>query len=74
MKVNDIGDGQVLLTYKRMLKGQQEEDAYNNHEVLTAKVLAGLKGRYYCSCRTIFGASLISDSYERILPNTRPGY
>ena len=46
LKVND-GEGQVLLTYKRLAaeKGNKRlEEAYENHEVLTAKVAQVLDG------------------------------
>ena len=46
LKVND-GDGQVVLTYKRLAaeKGNKRlEEAFNNREVLTAKVSQVLKG------------------------------
>ena len=46
LKVND-GEGQVLLTYKRLLaeRGNKRiEEAYNNKEVLTAKVANVLDG------------------------------
>ena len=46
LKVND-GEGQVLLTYKRLLaeRGNKRiEEAYNNKEVLTAKVANVLEG------------------------------
>ena len=46
MKVND-GDGQVALSYRRLAadRGNKRlEDAYNNHEVLTAKVVQVLNG------------------------------
>ena len=72
MKVND-GDGQVLLTYKRLAaeKGNKKiEDAYNNHEVLTAKVSQVLKGGITVlveDTRVFIPASLISDSYEKDL-------
>ena len=46
LKVND-GDGQVLLTYKRLAaeKGNKRlEEAFENHEVLKAKVTQVLNG------------------------------
>ena len=52
LKVND-GEGQVLLTYKRLAaeKGNKRlEEAFENHEVLTAKV-AQVTGRWFKCCR-----------------------
>jgi ribosomal protein S1 len=72
LKVND-GEGQVLLTYKRLAaeKGNKRlEEAFNNHEVLTAKVSAVLNGGLSViidEARVFIPASLISDSYERDL-------
>ena len=46
LKVND-GEGQVILTYKRLAadRGNKRiEEAYNNKEVLTAKVVQVLNG------------------------------
>ncbi len=46
LKVND-GEGQVILSYKRLAadRGNKRiEEAYNNHEVLTAKVTQVLDG------------------------------
>ena len=48
LKVND-GEGQVLLTYKRLAadRGNKRiEEAFNNKEVLTAKVAQVLDGGY----------------------------
>lgn len=48
LKVND-GEGQVLLTYKRLAaeKGNKRlEEAFENKEVLTAKVTQVLDGRF----------------------------
>ena len=72
LKVND-GEGQVLLTYKRlqqdkMNKGFQE--AFENQEVLTGKVSMVLKGGLsvsYGEGRVFIPASLVSDMYERDL-------
>ncbi|HKL98476.1 MAG TPA: bifunctional 4-hydroxy-3-methylbut-2-enyl diphosphate reductase/30S ribosomal protein S1 [Mobilitalea sp.] len=72
LKVND-GEGQVALTYKRLAaeKGNKVlEDAFNNHEVLTAKVAAVLNGGLSVvvdEARVFIPASLISDSYEKDL-------
>ncbi len=72
MKVND-GDGQVLLTYKRLQQDKMNErfqEAYENHEVLTGKVNMVLKGGLsvaYGEGRVFIPASLISDMYERDL-------
>ena len=72
MKVND-GDGQVALSYRRLAadRGNKRlEDAYNNHEVLTAKVVQVLNGGLSVmveEARVFIPASLVSDSYERDL-------
>ena len=72
LKVND-GEGQVLLTYKRLLaeKGNKRlEDAYNNKEVLTAKVVNVLDGGLSVvveESRVFIPASLVSDTYEKNL-------
>ena len=72
LKVND-GEGQVALTYKRLAaeKGNKKlEDAFANHEVLTAKVAAVLNGGLSVivdEARVFIPASLISDSYEKDL-------
>lgn len=53
LKVND-GDGQVQLTYKRLAaeKGNKRlEEAFENHEVLTATVSSGIKWWIKCSSR-----------------------
>ena len=70
--MND-GEGQVLLTYKRLLaeKGNKRlEDAYNNKEVLTAKVVNVLDGGLSVvveEARVFIPASLVSDTYEKNL-------
>jgi ribosomal protein S1 len=70
--VND-GEGQVLLTYKRLAqeKGSKRlEEAFNNKEVLTAKVAAVLDGGLSVivdETRIFIPASLVSDSYEKNL-------
>lgn len=72
LKMND-GEGQVSLTYKRLAaeKGNKRlEEAFNNHEVLTAKVAAVLNGGLSViidEARVFIPASLISDSYEKDL-------
>lgn len=72
MKVND-GDGQVSLSYRRLAadRGNKRlEEAYNNHEVLTAKVVQVLNGGLSVlvdEARVFIPASLVSDSYERDL-------
>ena len=72
LKVND-GDGQVLLTYKRLAqeKGNKRiEEAFNNKEVLTAKVSQVLNGGLTVlveDTRVFIPASLVSDTYERDL-------
>ena len=72
LKVND-GEGQVLLTYKRLLaeKGNKRlEEAFNNKEVLTAKVANVLDGGLSVvveETRVFIPASLVSDSYEKNL-------
>lgn len=72
LKVND-GEGQVSLTYKRLAaeKGNKKlEEAFENHEVLTAKVAAVLNGGLSViidEARVFIPASLISDSYEKDL-------
>ena len=72
LKVND-GEGQVLLTYKRLAaeKGNKRlEEAFNNKEVLTAKVATVLDGGLSVvvdEARIFIPASLVSDSYEKDL-------
>lgn len=72
LKVND-GEGQVLLTYKRLAaeKGSKRlEEAFNNQEVLTAKVAQVLSGGLSVvvdEARVFIPASLVSDSYEKDL-------
>lgn len=71
-KVND-GEGQVLLTYKRLAadRGNKRiEEAYNNREVLTAKVAQVLDGGLSVivdEVRIFIPASLVSDTYEKDL-------
>lgn len=72
MKVND-GEGQVLLTYKRLAaeKGNKRiEEAFNNKEVLKATVSTVLDGGLSVvieEARVFIPASLVSDTYEKNL-------
>ena len=72
LKVND-GEGQVLLTYKRLAadRGNKRiEEAFNNKEVLTAKVSQVLEGGLSVvvdEVRIFIPASLVSDVYEKDL-------
>ena len=72
LKVND-GEGQVLLTYKRLAadRGNRRiEEAFNNREVLTAKVTQVLDGGLSVvvdEVRIFIPASLVSDMYEKDL-------
>lgn len=72
LKVND-GDGQVLLTYKRLAadRGNKRiEEAFNNKEVLKANVAQVLDGGLSVivdEVRIFIPASLVSDSYEKDL-------
>ncbi len=72
LKVND-GEGQVLLTYKRLAadRGNKRiEEAYNNREVLKAVVTQVLDGGLSVvvdEVRIFIPASLVSDTYERDL-------
>lgn len=72
IKVND-GDGQVILTYKRLQQDKMNkifEEAMENHEVLTGKVGAILKGGLsvdYGEGKVFIPASLVSDMYEKDL-------
>ena len=72
LKVND-GEGQVLLTYKRLAadRGNKRiEEAYNNKEVLKATVSQVLEGGLSVvvdEVRIFIPASLVSDSYEKDL-------
>jgi ribosomal protein S1 len=71
-KVND-GDGQVILSYKRLAaeKGNKRiEEAFNNKEVLKAKVSQVLNGGLTVlveDTRVFIPASLVSDVYEKDL-------
>ncbi|MDO5575129.1 MAG: 30S ribosomal protein S1 [bacterium] len=72
LKVND-GEGQVLLTYKRLAadKGNKRiEEAFENKEVLKATVTQVLDGGLSVivdEARVFIPASLVSDSYEKDL-------
>ncbi|HIT63583.1 MAG TPA: 30S ribosomal protein S1 [Candidatus Ventrimonas merdavium] len=72
IKVND-GEGQVALSYKRLAadKGNKRlEEAFENHEVLTAKVAQVLDGGLSViveEARVFIPASLVSDTYEKDL-------
>ena len=72
VKVND-GEGQVALSYRRLQaeKGNRRlEEAFENHEVLTAKVSQVLDGGLSVNVeetRVFIPASLVSDVYERDL-------
>lgn len=72
LKVND-GEGQVTLTYKRLAadRGNKRiEEAFNNKEVLKAKVSQVLDGGLSViidEVRIFIPASLVSDSYEKDL-------
>ena len=72
LKVND-GEGQVILTYKRLAadRGNKRiEEAFNNKEVLTAKVTEVLAGGLCVvvdEVRIFIPASLVSDVYEKNL-------
>ena len=72
LKVKD-GEGQVLLTYKRLLQDKVNkifEEAFENNQTLTGKVVAVLKGGLsvaYEEGRVFIPASLVSDIYEKDL-------
>ncbi|MDO4620937.1 MAG: 30S ribosomal protein S1 [Lachnospiraceae bacterium] len=72
LKIND-GEGQPVLTYKRLAqeKGNKRiEEAFNNKEVLTAKVSQVLNGGLTVlveDTRVFIPASLVSDIYEKDL-------
>ena len=72
LKVND-GEGQVLLTYKRLAaeKGSKRlKEAFENEEVLTAPVTQVLDGGLSVvvdESRVFIPASLVSDTYEKNL-------
>uniref|UniRef100_I5AQI5 Ribosomal protein S1 n=1 Tax=Eubacterium cellulosolvens (strain ATCC 43171 / JCM 9499 / 6) TaxID=633697 RepID=I5AQI5_EUBC6 len=72
LKIND-GEGQVLLTYKRLAaeRGNKKlEEAFENGEVLTAKVVRVLNGGLSVNvdgARVFIPASLVSDTFEKDL-------
>ena len=72
LKVND-GEGQVVLTYKRLAadRGNKRiEEAYNNREILKATVAQVLDGGLSVivdEVRIFIPASLVSDTYEKDL-------
>ena len=72
LTVND-GEGQVVLTYKRLAadRGNKRiEEAYNNREVLKATVTQVLEGGLSVvvdEVRIFIPASLVSDTYEKDL-------
>ena len=72
LKVND-GEGQVLLTYKRLAaeKGNERlKEAFENHEVLKApvtQILGGGLSVVVDQTRVFIPASLVSDTYEKDL-------
>jgi ribosomal protein S1 len=72
LKVND-GEGQVLLTYKRLAQEKSNErirEAFENKEVLKATVSTVLSGGLSVvvdETKVFIPASLVSDSYEKDL-------
>lgn len=72
VKVND-GEGQIVLSYKRLAaeRGNKRiEEAFNNKEVLKAKVSQVLDGGLTVlvdEVRIFIPASLVSDTYEKDL-------
>ena len=72
IKTND-GEGQVLLSYKRVAAEKSYamlEEAFENETVLTAKVTQVLEGGLSVTvdeCKVFIPASLVSDTYERNL-------
>ena len=72
LKVND-GEGQVLLTYKRLLaeKGNEKlKELYENKEIVKATVTQILGGGLCADvegARVFIPASLVSDTYEKDL-------
>ena len=72
LKVKD-GEGQVLLTYKRLAaeKGNERlKEAFENHEVLKApvtQILGGGLSVVVDEARVFIPASLVSDTYEKDL-------
>ncbi|EIC95074.1 S1 RNA binding domain protein [Lachnoanaerobaculum saburreum F0468] len=72
LKIND-GEGQVLLSYKKLAQdrgNKKLEDAFNNKEVLTGKVVQVVDGGLSVvvdDARVFIPASLVSDTFERDL-------
>ncbi len=72
LKVND-GEGQVLLSYKRLAAERGNkilEAAFENQEILTAPVTQVQNGGISVTCegtRVFIPASLVSDNFERDL-------
>ncbi len=72
LKLND-GDGQVLLTYKRLAQdrgNKRLEEAFENQETLKGKVVKVLDGGLSViveDARVFIPASLVSDSFEKDL-------
>ncbi len=72
LKVND-GEGQVLLTYRRLVAeegNKRLEEAFNNQEVITAKVDKAIQGGLSVvvdEARVFIPASLVSDTYVKDL-------
>ena len=72
LKLND-GDGQVLLTYKRLAQdrgNKRLEEAFESKEVLKGKVVRVLDGGLSVvveDSRVFIPASLVSDSFEKDL-------
>lgn len=72
IKTND-GEGQVLLSYKRVAAEKSYEklqEAFDNQTVLTAKVTEVVKGGIGVmveDCKVFIPASLVSDTFEKDL-------
>lgn len=72
IKTND-GEGQVLLSYKRVAAekvNEKLEEAFNNGEILKGKVVQVVSGGLnvlYEETRVFIPASLVSDTYEKNL-------
>ncbi len=72
LKVND-GEGQLILSYKRIAQDKAKrrlEEAFENHEVLKAKVSQVVSGGICIDVdgnRVFVPASLVSDTYEKDL-------
>ncbi len=72
IKTND-GEGQVLLSYKRVAAEKSYEklqEAFDNNTVITAKVTEVLKGGIGVmveECKVFIPASLVSDTFEKDL-------